>query len=170
MSSSCTGCGLLPLLVWQEHYCLRDCLQSLLLSTQPPLPLERLLACQDSTYGTHWQVSAQGYAGEKLSVRFTLLTFVFEWWCGPLWRADMYSITIVITENHNILNNHDIPTRLPQDLQRSWNRISGSHMCWILESSQLWHCVFGWRQPNVAMIIEFIFILLSKAQEGLPDL
>lgn len=58
-----------------------------------------------------------------------LITFVFDWSCGALTRADMFSVTVVTTDNHNRFNDHHISTRLPQELQRSWNKTAGNHMC-----------------------------------------
>jgi len=67
----------------------------------------------------------------------------------------MFSITVVTIENHDILNDHHISTWLPQELQRSWNKTAGFHMCWRLKSSQLWHCVFGWALPEVSVPFSF---------------
>jgi len=74
-------------------------------------------------------------------------------WC--IQRADMFSVTVVTIENHNIFNDHHISTWLPQELQRSWNKTAGENTCWRLKSSQLWHCVFGWRPSNVSIHFSF---------------
>lgn len=48
-----------------------------------------------------------------------LITFVFDWSCGALTRADMFSIaTVVTTEHHNILNNHHIATRTTKIMEQ----------------------------------------------------
>lgn len=83
-------------------------------------------------------------------------------WCTQ--RADMFSITVVTTDDHHILNDHHISTWLPQGLQRSWKQTAGNHTCWRHKSSQLWHCVFGWRPPNVSIQCSFY------CQNGLLDL